>query len=58
VSTLTWNKDYAEDVAKIAGACGGKPQVREDVEDNIAWGYTTFGAAVQAWYDEVRPFLL
>lgn len=58
VPSLTWNKEYAEDVAKIAGACGGKPQVRDDVEDNIAWGYATFGAAVQAWYDEVSTRLL
>jgi hypothetical protein len=54
VSALVWDMDLAAGAGKWAGKCPDGHSGEVGVGENMAWGYGSLAAAVDAWYSEVR----
>ena len=54
VGALVWDNDLAAGAGKWVAKCPQGHSGEEGVGENMAWGYKSLTAAVDAWYSEVR----
>jgi uncharacterized protein YkwD len=56
VPALVWDANLAASAAAWADGCPAGHSGQTGVGENMAWGQSTWTAAVDAWYDEVRLY--
>lgn len=53
---LTWDAAIASQAAAYVAGCPNGHSGAPGFGENLAWGYDSMSAAVQAWYDEVAAY--